>query len=208
MFQGMKQPFFERCSVNKKVITESKELFARCEALAKVNKRAVIVIDGRAASGKSTLADSIAQSLCGHVVHADDFFLPFDMRTADRLSQAGGNIHYERFAEEVVKKLDGDFDYGVFSCSEGKVTHHKHIPAHGPVIVEGAYSALPLFGKYYDLLVFVSASFDARMERIIRRNGTERAEVFRDKWIPLEEHYFETFAIEENADIIFDTTDA
>lgn len=37
--------------------------------------RAVIAIDGMAASGKSTLAARLAEELDGCVIHMDDFFL-------------------------------------------------------------------------------------------------------------------------------------
>ena len=31
----------------------------------------------------------------------DDFFLPMELRTAERLEEPGGNVHYERFSAEV-----------------------------------------------------------------------------------------------------------
>ena len=48
----------------------------------------------------------------------DDFFLPFELRTAERLKEPGGNVHYERFIDEVVSKLSAGepFEYGVFRC--------------------------------------------------------------------------------------------
>ena len=42
------------------------------------------------------------------VVHADDFFLPPEMRTEDRIgakAAPGGNVHYERMIAEVEKKV-------------------------------------------------------------------------------------------------------
>ncbi|MCL1786352.1 MAG: hypothetical protein FWG38_00075 [Defluviitaleaceae bacterium] len=65
----------------------------------------VIAIDGRAASGKSTLATALKDVIDGEVVHMDDFFLPKALRTEARMKEAGGNIHYERFLEEVVIRL-------------------------------------------------------------------------------------------------------
>ena len=61
----------------------------------------IIAIDGRAASGKSTLAQQLGELLDADVIHMDDFFLPPSLRTKERLSEPGGNVHYERFAEEV-----------------------------------------------------------------------------------------------------------
>jgi len=183
------------------------ELLSLCEKLCREKIRAVIAIDGRAASGKSTLACALADKLGGHVVHVDDFFLPFDMRTAARLGTPGGNFHSERMITEVVTCLDSAFEYGVYSCAEGKITKKRQIGADGPVIIEGAYSTSPVLGKYYDIAIFLTASFDCRMSRIKARNGMLKARAFEDKWIPLEEAYFEAFAIEESADMIIDTTD-
>ena len=54
----------------------------------------VVAIDGMAASGKTTAAEQLTEQLGGEVIHMDDFFLPPEMRTEERLSQPGGNVHY------------------------------------------------------------------------------------------------------------------
>lgn len=68
--------------------------------------RAVAAIDGNAAAGKSTLAARIAAFFaprCSvNVFHMDDFFLPGALRTPERLAEPGGNVHYERFQDEVL----------------------------------------------------------------------------------------------------------
>ena len=80
----------------------------------------VIAIDGRAASGKSTLAARLAEILDTDIVHMDDFFLPPSLRTAERLAEPGGNVHYERFAETIISHLKNNesFTYPVFNCSK------------------------------------------------------------------------------------------
>jgi len=65
----------------------------------------VIAMDGRAAAGKTTLAEELAVTLGGAVVHMDDFFLPGELRTPERLAAPGGNVHAERFVEEVLPYL-------------------------------------------------------------------------------------------------------
>ena len=54
---------------------------------------AVIAIEGRCGSGKTTLADILSELFEATVIHMDDFFLPPSLRTAQRLNEAGGNIH-------------------------------------------------------------------------------------------------------------------
>ncbi len=59
-------------------------------ALEKKPEAKVIVIDGMCGSGKSTLAAALGKQMVGEVIHMDDFFLPFDLRTKERLSAPGG----------------------------------------------------------------------------------------------------------------------
>ena len=79
----------------------------------------VIAVDGRAASGKSTMGQQLAEILGAGLVHMDDFFLPLELRTEQRLRTPGGNVHYERFREEVLPHLrqPEPFSYRKFVCS-------------------------------------------------------------------------------------------
>ena len=71
----------------------------------------VAAIDGRCASGKTTLAKALAKETGAGVIHMDDFFLPEELRTKERLSSPGGNVHYERFREEVLENLKRKRDF-------------------------------------------------------------------------------------------------
>ena len=48
----------------------------------------------------------------------------------------------------------------------------------------------------------VSTDSEEQMTRIAARDGAEYAEVFRTRWIPMEEKYFSAFGIKEKADLI------
>ena len=54
---------------------------------------------------------------------------------------------------------------------------------------------------YADLKVFSTVEEGEQMARILRRNGERMAEMFRSRWIPMEERYFDHFAIREKAHI-------
>lgn len=178
----------------------------RISRLMAERDRVVVAVDGRCASGKSTLADYLSERFGGRVIHADHFFLPTHLRTAERLAEPGGNIHRERFLSEVVTPLkDGeDVNYGVFDCSACEINKYISVPRCHLVIVEGAYSLHPAFGKYYDLPVFMTADTEVRRDRIIKRNGRERAETFFERWMPLEEAYFKAYSIPDVAEIIIE----
>lgn len=163
----------------------------------------IIAIDGRAASGKTTKAALLSAVLDAPVIHMDDFFLPPALRTPDRLNAPGGNVHYERFAEEVLPGLTSskDFAYRIFDCSQMDFNGERAIPAAPVRIVEGSYAHHPELGEYADLRVFSTVDEDEQMARILRRNGERMAEMFRTRWIPMEEKYFRHFGIREKAHI-------
>ena len=164
----------------------------------------VIAIDGRAASGKTTLAEDLKSILQADVIHMDDFFLPPSLRNDIRLAEPGGNVHYERFAEEVLPFLrnSADFSYRIFDCSRMDYNGIRTITSKQWRIVEGSYSHHPIFGNYADLALFLDVSPQEQMNRILKRNGEQMAEVFRTRWIPMEEAYHQHFNIKEQADII------
>ena len=165
----------------------------------------VIVIDGHCGSGKTTLARHLAALLQAPVIHMDDFFLPFALRTPRRLSEAGGNVDYERFAAEVLPCIGGaaSFSYGRFSCSDGTMT--PVLCPEAPVrIVEGTYSMHPRFMPCWQqlgaLTVFCRVPPEEQLRRIEKRNP-QLLERFRDEWIPMENRYFSAFRVAEQAAI-------
>lgn len=187
------------------------ELTEKLDSLLSRDKAWVIAIDGRAASGKTTLAEFLAKKYGAAVVHTDDFYLPFDMRTYERLSTPGGNVHYERLKAEVIDKIGktSAIEYGVFDCSCGEINKTRTVSATGPLIVEGAYALHPKLGKYYDLSVFMTADESLRLRRVRKRDGDTKAAVFAERWFPLEECYIKEYNIQSEADIVLyaDSTD-
>ncbi|MBO5109218.1 MAG: hypothetical protein J6D21_00735 [Clostridia bacterium] len=63
------------------------EIITRARAIAREKGRATVLIDGRCASGKSTLGAALAERLGANLFHMDDFFLPFDKKTPERLGR-------------------------------------------------------------------------------------------------------------------------
>ncbi|WP_458407041.1 uridine kinase family protein [Anaerotignum sp.] len=166
-------------------------------------KRCVIAIDGRAASGKTTMTKALQEILEADIIQMDDFFLPPALRTEERFLEPGGNVHYERFAAEVLPHLSetAPFSYRIFDCSRMDYNGVKEIGTVPVRIVEGSYSCHPTFGRYADVTVFSDVEPEEQLVRIRKRNGEQMAEMFRKKWIPLEEAYFRAYQIAEKADI-------
>jgi uridine kinase len=181
-------------------------LFAAIDATV-ANKGLVRVgIDGRCASGKSTLADLMAAVYGANVVRMDDFFLPPALRTQQRLGEPGGNVHYERFIDEVLRGLiaHAPFTHRVFDCSVMDYVGEKHFTPTPVTLVEGSYSLRPDLRQTYDLAVFLTVDEGEQARRIRARDGEVAYEQFRHRWIPMEERYFAAFHVEENSDLVFD----
>ena len=163
----------------------------------------VIAIDGRAASGKSTMAQLLSTVLECDVVHMDDFFLPKELRVPERLASPGGNVHYERFIEQVLPCLakNNEFEYDIFSCHSMDYAGKRTVRCRKFIIVEGSYSCHPKFGDYADIKVFSDVDSSEQIMRILKRNGQQMAKMFAEKWIPMEESYFSTFSMKESCHI-------
>lgn len=178
-------------------------LAERVEALRTGQGRVIAALDGRCASGKTTLAARLSEEHGWSVIHMDHFFPRPEQRTAERLAQPGGNVDHERFLEEVLLPLRrGERAvYRPFDCHAQTLL--EPIPFEpGPVVlVEGSYSCHPALWGHYDLRAFLTVDPARQLERIARREGETRAQAFREKWIPLEERYFSAFDIEARCDI-------
>ena len=176
-------------------------MIEQIKQLLKEKEYVVIAIDGCAASGKTTLAKKLSNMFNASVIHMDDFFLPLEKRTEERLNTPGGNIDYERFKEEVVNNLDNDFTYNVFNCSIMKVDKEVFVKKTNLLIIEGSYSLHPYFGKYYDLSIFLDIDKNDQINRIRNRDGEFMLKKFVDKWIKYETNYHEFYHIKSIADI-------
>lgn len=166
--------------------------------------RIAIALDGRCASGKTTLGYYLSEKFDANLFHLDDFFLQAHQRTAERLSEVGGNVDYERFKTEVLEPvLAGDtVEYRRFDCGSLQIAESIQISTKRINIIEGSYSQHPYFGDIYDLKVFTDIDEKSQMENIRRRNGEDKLKVFKERWIPKEEAYFEKFRIREQSDIV------
>lgn len=165
----------------------------------------LIAIDGNCGSGKTTLGSFLKEQLHASLFHMDDFFLQPHQRTEERLSAPGGNVDYERFQQEILDHVtdDAGITYRPYSCKHRKLADAVTEPYHDIIIIEGSYSHHPYFKDIYDLKIFLEIPPEEQKKRIINRAGEAVWPVFREKWIPLENQYFEAMKIRENSDVSY-----
>lgn len=182
-------------------------LLEKIHNLSGKNAPLLLAIDGRCASGKTTLALSIKELINCSVIHMDHFFLRPEQRTEERLFRPGGNIDWERLLSEVLMPLSNNkaFAYRPYDCHKQEFGEAVKIEPKPVVLLEGSYSCHPKLFDKYDYHVFMSVEPAEQLRRIQARNGQSAAAVFRNKWIPLEEKYFSAFNIAEKCELCLQT---
>lgn len=179
-------------------------LTRRIDALLSSRERVLLAIEGGSASGKTTLASALAAAYACPVFHMDDFFLQPAQRTAERLAQPGGNVDRERFLSEVLLPLrqGRPIRYRAYDCSVSAIGPAREMLPGRLNVVEGAYSLHPDLADYYDLRVFLAIDPELQRSRTLRRNTPEMAQRFFDRWIPLEQRYFDALNPRAKCEIV------
>ncbi len=163
-----------------------------------------MAIDGPCGSGKSTLARALGGHFHALVLHMDDFFLPPERKTPERLSEPGGNVDYERFLREVLEPIvrEEPFTYRPYDCQTGQLADPISIEPGRLTIVEGVYSLHPSLRPAYDFKVFLDIDPQTQSARILQRNGPAMHGRFLNEWVPLENAYFDALSVKEACDLV------
>lgn len=178
------------------------ELFERVgKCLGNAGRPCIIAIDGRCGSGKSTCGRLLAEKYSGNLLHMDDFYLRKEQRTKERYQTPGENIDHERVKETLAKWVKHEpfvyqkFDHLTLEPGENIFMYPADL-----LVVEGSYSFHKDLRDFYDLKIFLDIDPALQRERLRKREG-ENFRMFQEKWIPLEELYFERLHVQDYADI-------
>lgn len=165
-------------------------------------EKVVVAIDGRCASGKTTLAEALHTKTGWDVIHVDDFFLQPHQRNEERLKTPGNNFDRERFYEEVITNLNKpELTYRPYSFHQLCFLEPVTVCTTPVIIIEGSYSCHPSLMPYYDLTIFSDIDAKKQIERLKKRDAS-KLDMFIQRWIPLEEEYFRTFDIAKKCDLV------
>lgn len=154
-----------------------------------------IGVDGKGATGKTSLAARIAAALPGSViVHIDDFARP-DLRGWERARfvrqvleplLAGRPAHYQRW----------DFDRNA-----GAGWHT--VPTGLPVVVEGVSSTDMRVGVPWDFTIWIDVPYEIRLARALERDGPEMMERWLTDWMPSEDAYEQEQRPQDRVDLVY-----
>ncbi|MGM9997815.1 MAG: uridine kinase [Candidatus Bruticola sp.] len=181
-------------------------LINRVNIILRKKGSAILAIDGRCGSGKTTLASQLQQQFDSHIFHIDDFYLPLEERTPETEALPGGNIDYQRLIKEVCKPLQErrPFIYRIYRHYPSSHFLLSETVQPRPLgIIEGSYSCHPALRSFYDCTVFISVNKQVQLERLRRRETPEQMTNFLKYWIPKEEYYFQTYHIAENCHFLW-----
>ena len=180
----------------------------RVQALLKTQPHVLIAIDGNSCAGKTTAAEALGTLLQANVFHMDDYFLQPHMRTPERLSQPGGNVDAERFLDDILDPAANGKAARIvkYDCHLDRLMEPVKVVPRAVNIIEGAYSMHPLLAQHYDIRIFYRVDSTLQIERIRARNGETMLKMFTERWIPLENKYFNSLDIESGCDFIVTST--
>ena len=167
-------------------------------------ERLLVTIDGPCASGKTTLAEKLAAGFDATVVRTDDYVIPHAQKTPERLAIPGGNCDSDRLVREVVApwKRGDPVITRRYDCRNDRLLPEEKLPDGRMLILEGSYCNLPVIREYADVRVFVNTPWEIRKERLIRRESPKYLQMFYDRWIPLEDNYFEAYGLPDRECIV------
>lgn len=168
----------------------------------------LVTIDGPCASGKTTLAERLAGAFGAPVVHTDDYVIPHAQKTKERLAVPGGNCDVLRLVREVIAPWKRGEAVCVrrYDCMNDCILPGEPLPSASLLILEGSYCNLPEIRQYADLCLFLNTPWAVRDRRLRERESAESLKCFYERWIPLEDAYFEAYHLPDESCIILEDT--
>ena len=147
----------------------------------------LIVIDGDAASGKSTFGLQLAERFNAHLVHIDGFYLPFEQR----LDCNACHMDIDRLLDTVVIpfKSNAILEYVAFDPHQNRIIEKHTVENQRILIIDGSYSFHPGIRPYVDVSIAMQVREDVQMQRIIERSNRAVYERFKNIWILKEKSY-------------------
>lgn len=154
-----------------------------------------IGVDGKGATGKTSLAARIAAALPGSViVHIDDFARP-DLRGWER----------DRFVRQVLEPLlagrSARYQRWDFDRNLGAEWHT--VPVGVPVVVEGVSATDVRLGVPWDFTIWIEVPYELRLARARERDGPEMMERWLTDWMPSEDAYEREQHPQDRVDLVY-----
>jgi phosphoglycolate phosphatase len=191
----------------------------------KQDRAMVVGINGVDTSGKTTFTLSLADYLRDHghrtqVVHLDDFHNSRAVRsqgTDERDAYITHAFNLDLLVTELLepasKSVIVDKHLTLLNLDSDTYTNVQYyrIDTHTIVLVDGVLLYREPLDAYFDYRIFLRIGFAEVLRRARIRDvpihGEAFLELYRRKYIPIQEWYLKTYTPDQRADIVIDNTD-
>ncbi|GHO88840.1 hypothetical protein KSZ_68460 [Dictyobacter formicarum] len=159
-----------------------------------------MALDGRSGTGKSTIAQAIADRVESVIVVGDDFFAGgnddawYGCSAREKVDRV---IDWQRMRAQVLEPLLAnqpaywhplDFEPGVGWIGwKDEIVRLEPAPV---ILLDGAYSARPEFADLVDLAILVEVDDATRRQRLLAREGQAFMDRWHQLWDVAEDYYF------------------
>ena len=161
-------------------------------------RQLVVLIDGPAGAGKTTLAEIISTIFTSvTTVHMDDLY--------DGWNTPLNSDLYSRIQLQILKPhLNSESSsYEVYDWAERSFHSKKQLPVRKILVVVGVGSAGIENRKLADLIVFIDVSPELGLNRVLKRDGLELSNEMQG-WQVMETEHFENDGTKRAADFLVD----
>ena len=194
MSEGSDQTNRDQLALIEKISSQVLELIDRG------NQTPIVLIDGRAGSGKSTFAEALQQQLfrdgesAPRVIHMDNIFEGWD-------GLALGSDYMVRFILQPLARRE-TASWQDWSWVKNQRSSWREFSGGTPLIVEGCCSLTERSKEHADLSIWLEASEETRRERWIQRE--RHLEKF-DFWAAQELDFYAREKSQSLADLVIKT---
>ncbi|WP_143338287.1 uridine kinase [Demequina sp. NBRC 110054] len=157
----------------------------------------VVLIDGPAGSGKTTLGGRLGEEMCAQVIHGDDIYEGWDgLPTMWPILGHG-------ILEPLSRHEHGAF--GRWDWYEGRRAETIPVPVADTLVIEGVGVGQRAARDFASLVVFVEAPWDVRVARGVERDGEAMRNEW-ERWQASEQVFLADEGVRGAADVIVDGT--
>lgn len=151
-------------------------------------------LEGKAASGKTTITNLLEKDDDVTVIHVDDFF--------DYSDEEIG-INSLRIVKEIIHPaiINKPLKFKKYDCTTKTFIDTTIESLNSIVVIEGVFSCNSILEEYYKGIIYLHINEDSQQERLIKRNRLLYNR-FVNEWIPRENNYFKKYNIFKKANII------
>lgn len=183
----------------------SSKIIDRIRSLDKIDKKPLLIaIDGGSGSGKSTIAQIIANQLNATLIGTDDFYaadIPdhgwvnrsYKERAADVINWRSLRSHVFEPLMNGITSSWKTFDFNAGMRPDGTYKIDSAVIYYLPndiIILEGAYSCRPELADLINLKILIDVPAEIRHARLQKRENKEFLIQWHERWDEAEQYYF------------------